>query len=271
MDIDYKIPKSILTPTGGFLSGYRYSLNPYAGCSYGCSFCYVRQSPVGLFRKQEWGTWVDVKRNVKETFFKEMKNARKNRDVTIFMSSSTDPYQPLEYREEVTRSLLEAMTEMPPDFLFVQTRGPLVTRDLDVFLKMKDRIRISITVETDLERVRKRFTPFAPPIEARLKAVQTLRDAKVPVQIAVAPILPFSSAFPKTLADIVDRICIDDYFTGDGSQGKRTERLRIENLYEEAERDRWFGPETHKQAYERFVKTFSPEQVLISQDGFMPY
>jgi len=93
----YKYPKSLLNKGTGFLAGYSHSLNPYTGCSFGCSYCYVRQMPVNLFRDAEWGAWVDIKK-------------------------------------EVTRSLLEIMINDPPDFLFVQTRSPLVRRDIELFL-----------------------------------------------------------------------------------------------------------------------------------------
>lgn len=58
----YKYPKTLLNKGTGFLSGYSHSLNPYTGCVFGCSYCYVRQMPVSTFRKEEWGTWVDIKK-----------------------------------------------------------------------------------------------------------------------------------------------------------------------------------------------------------------
>lgn len=61
-ELFYKNPKTILNKGTGFLSGYTHSLNPYTGCSFGCSYCYVREMPVSLFREGEWGNWVDVKK-----------------------------------------------------------------------------------------------------------------------------------------------------------------------------------------------------------------
>ena len=270
--IAYKEPKKILTPASGFLYGYTHSLNPYTGCLFGCSYCYVRQSPVGLFRGEEWGEWVDIKKGIHEKYILEMSNLRKRgKEVTIFMASATDPYQSVEHKEKITRALLEAMVEMPPDFLFVQTRSPLVTRDIDLFLKLKDRLRISVTVETDLDEVRKSFSPQAPPIQARLKAIGELQKNSLPVQTAVAPVLPFSKEFPETLAGLVNRIVIDDFYTGDGSNGKRTERLKIKELYTKDELEKWYGKQVHQYAYEQMKRAFSSEQILISKEGFMPY
>ncbi|MCM3491339.1 radical SAM protein [Alkalihalophilus marmarensis] len=270
--IAYKEPKKILTPASGFLYGYTHSLNPYTGCLFGCSYCYVRQSPVGLFRGEEWGEWVDIKKGIHEKYIREMSILRKRgKEVTIFMASATDPYQSVEYKENITRALLEAMVEMPPDFLFVQTRSPLVTRDIDLFLKLKDSLRLSVTVETDLDEVRKNFSPQAPPIQARLKAIRELQKNDLPIQAAVAPVLPFSKQFPETLAALVNRIVIDDFYTGDGSNGKRTERLKIKERFTEEELEKWYGEHVHKYAYEQMKTAFSSDQILISKEGFMPY
>src|SRR6476646_4680521 len=69
----YKYPKTLLNKGTGFLSGYSHSLNPYTGCSFGCSYCYVRQMPVSTFRDEKWGSWVDIKQGAAEIFHKELK------------------------------------------------------------------------------------------------------------------------------------------------------------------------------------------------------
>jgi DNA repair photolyase len=266
----YKYPKTLLNKGTGFLSGYSHTLNPYTGCAFGCSYCYVRQMPVSMFRKEEWGTWVDIKKNAADLLRKELERAKNKGKVTIFMSSSTDPYQPIEYKEKVTRSLLEVMVENKPDFLFVQTRSPLVRRDIDLFLLLKDRVRVSMTIETDREDIRKHFTPDAPPISARLKSLQLLADAGVPTQATIAPVLPSSEEFPEILRKVVDRVCVDDYFMGDGSGGKRTKKLGIFSMYEELGLEEWYDPSAYRIVYDRLKKVFSNEQVYLSQEGFLP-
>lgn len=268
--ITHKKPSKLLNPATGYLTGYSHTLNPYTGCSYACSYCYVRQMPVALFRSEAWGTWIDVKTEAAAKLKKELQNARKKGPVTIFMSSSTDPYQPLEAQEKVTRGLLETMVEQPPDFLFVQTRSPLVTRDLDLFQELQDRIRISITVETDRDDIRKLFSPKAPPIPARLKALQTIADAGIPVQATLAPVLPSSDSFARTLAGIVNRVCLDDFFMGDGSGGKRTERMRIRDLYREHGLEDWYSRDAYLRVLHLLKAEFPPEAICISQQGFLP-
>src|SRR5690606_24328924 len=156
------------------------------------------------------------------------------------------------HQEKITRTLLETMAEHPPDFLLVQTRSPLVTRDIDVLKSLNSRVRVSMTVETDRDDIRKHFTPGAPPIPARLKALRQLAEAGVPTQAAIAPVLPSSDKFAPVLRQLVDRICIDDYFMGDGSGGTRTRSLGIEALYAELGLERWYSPTAYRQVYNHF-------------------
>lgn len=269
-EIFYKNPKTILNKGTGFLSGYTHSLNPYTGCSFGCSYCYVREMPVSLFREGEWGNWVDVKNGAANLLKKELHRAKTKGNVTIFMSSSTDPYQPIEHKEKVTRSLLEVMVENPPDFLFVQTRSPLVSRDIDLLQHFKDKVRVSMTVETDREDIRKLFTPYAPPIPARLKTLQLLAEFGIPTQVAIAPVLPSSERFAEILRPLVNRVCIDDYFMGDGSGGKRTHKMGLQALYRNLEMEEWYHPSVYQMVYKRMRQYFSEDELFISQKGFEP-
>lgn len=266
----YTNSKSVLNKGRGFLNGYSHTLNPYAGCIFGCSYCYVRQLPVQTFRGESWGEWLNVKENAASLLEKELRREKAKGPVSIFMSSSTDPYQPVEYKEEITRSLLKIMVNNPPDFLFIQTRSSLVLRDMDLIKKLGDRVRVSMTIETDSDEIRKHFSPHAPPIRSRLKALRELRKNNIATQAAVAPLLPSSKDFPATLSEVVDRLCIDDYFMGDGSGGKRTEKLGIFQKYEELGMEKWYEKETHLKLYKRFERYFNPDQIFISQSGFMP-
>ncbi len=264
-------PKTLLNKGTGFLSGYSHSLNPYAGCVFGCSYCYVRKMPVAVFRGAEWGSWVDIKKDAAEVLRRELRREKAKGPVTIFMSSSTDPYQPIEQREQITRSLLEAMAADPPDFLLVQTRSPLVRRDIDLLHRLGNRVRVSMTVETDLEDVRKRFAPHAPPIAARLKTLESLKNAGIPAQAAISPVLPSSERFPEILRPLVDRVCVDDYFMGDGSGGKRTRNLGVRALYTDLDPERWYTPSAWRIVYDRLTRVFRKDQIFVSVKGFEPY
>ncbi|MBP1965871.1 SPL family radical SAM protein [Paenibacillus aceris] len=270
IDVNRKSAKQLLTKASGFLEGYTHTLNPYTGCAFACSYCYVRQMPVALFRSEPWGSWVDVKENAAALLEKELAKARRKGRVTIFMSSATDPYQPSEHKERITRSLLEAMSVQPPDFLFLQTRSPLVKRDADLLELLGDRVRVSMTVETDREDVRRAFTPSAPPIPARMEALRELAARGIPVQATIAPALPSSEQFAERLAGIVERVCIDDYFMGDGSGGRRTARIGVRAIYDALELLDWYSPDAYKRVHEQLLRHFPQERVLVSQQGFLP-
>jgi DNA repair photolyase len=270
MEIRHKPPARLLNPGGGFLQGYDYSLNPYAGCAFACSYCYVRRLPVALFRGKEWGTWVDVKQGAAEKLRQELRAARRKGGTTIFMSSSTDPYQPLEAKEKLTRALLEVMAEEPPDFLFVQTRSPLVSRDIDLLRRLGGRTRVSMTIETDLEPIRMAFTPKAPPLAARFRALKELAAAGVPVQAAVAPLLPCSPDFARKLRDAAERVCVDDFFMGDGSQGRRSEQLGMRDKFAGLGCGDGYNRETSMRFVESLKEYFPIEAIGVSAGGFMP-
>jgi len=162
------------------------------------------------------------------------------------------------------------MAETPPQFLLVQTRSPLVSRDIDILLRFGHQVRVSMTVETDREDVRQSFTPGAPPIRGRLAALKALAKAGVPVQAAVAPLLPCSDRFAELLRPLVSRVCIDDYWMGDGSGGKRTQRLGVDALYKQLGLEQWYEPSAYRTVYDQFKRLFAEDELYISRRGFEP-
>ncbi|MXV79847.1 MAG: radical SAM protein [Chloroflexi bacterium] len=198
----------ILAPGTGYLGEYDYSLNPYVGCSFGCSYCYA--AFFAPFDKQAtWGDWVRVKQNA------ESKLSRIRRSLegkTIYLSSATDPYQPIERRHELTRSLLPILAEKGA-WLVVQTRSPLVTRDIDL-LRRFDKVCVNFSITTDSEDVRRAFEPRNPPIRDRLSAAATVAAAGVPVAITMTPLLPIADpdGFTSQVAETgARRFAIDQF------------------------------------------------------------
>jgi DNA repair photolyase len=138
-------------------------------------------------RRERWGQWVRVKENALDLLRKQR---RKPLDgVTIYLSSVTDPYQPLERKIGLTRALLEELATYHRARLVVQTRSPLVTRDLDLFRRFLA-VQVNMTVTTDDEEVRKVFEPGCPSIERRLRAIAEIRQAGIPTCITLTPLLP---------------------------------------------------------------------------------
>ncbi|MBW5444740.1 radical SAM protein [Cohnella sp. CFH 77786] len=259
-----------LTPATGYVSGYSHTLNPYVGCSFGCSYCYVRRLPVAMFRGEPWGTWAEPKKGDPASLRDELAKAKRKGPVAVFFSSATDPYQPLEAKLKLSRSLLEAMADDPPDFVLLQTRSPLVERDADMLRRLSGRVRVSMTVESDREDVRRQLTPSAPPFAARLRAVRRLREEGVETQIAVSPLLPHSPDFAGLLAEFAPRVVVDDFFRGDGSGGKRSRSLRMPEAYSAAGWSEWYAPQAADAFVRELGKHYPPEAIGFSVSGFAP-
>ena len=196
----------------------------------------MRALPVAHTRAGRWGAWVIAKTNLPQLLEQELALlARSGRlaDATIFMSSATDPYQGVERRLGLTRRALEAFVRYPPRRLVIQTRSPLIERDLDVIGHLGERAIASITLETDDDSVRHAITPTSPAVARRLTTMRRLRAAGIFTQIAIAPMLPnHPQHFADLAAEVSDRAIVDTYFDGDGARGRRSRALGIGELYE---------------------------------------
>ena len=191
---------------------------------------------IHITRGREWGSFVEVRVNAAEAYrsqySREQAWARRSRGkFGIFLSSSTEPFQPAERKYRVTRSLLETMLELPPDFLIVQTHCPQVVDYLDLYPELGKRmqIRFHISIETDTDQLGELPKP-ASPIAKRIVAAGRLRAAGLRTVITVSPLLPIAKPeeFFARLTDVADAVVIDHFIGGDGSaNGARTLRTAL--------------------------------------------
>jgi DNA repair photolyase len=254
--------KSIFSEATGFIrrGGFDWTCNPYLGCTFGCSYCYAAFLPQNRRPVSDWGRWVSAKRNAVEL---ARKQARKIAGQAVYMSSVTDPYQPAERSLLLTRGILEAILPVQPR-LVVQTRGPLVVRDIDM-LQQFDAVRVNVSIPTDSEDVRRAFEPKAPPLERRWQALAELRTAGIPVGICVTPTLPIadSGAFAERLAGFAaDVLVVQDFHDAEGKFGADTgdEAVRLRNQF------RW-GPGE----YSRFAERLRARcHMYEGEAGFFP-
>jgi DNA repair photolyase len=197
-DVHYKHAASILTEAKGFMGAYDYTLNPYSGCSFGCTYCYAAFFSRSEDQRQNWGKWLYVKENALQLLIKLRKKPLK--DKTIYMSSVTDPYQPIERDLKLTRSILKELLVYHQPRLVIQTRSPIVSRDIDLLKEFKT-IQVNMTITTDSEKVRKVFEPLCPSNTIRLKAIKEVNTAGINTCITMTPLLPIENAedFAKTL------------------------------------------------------------------------
>lgn len=188
-EVNYVSVKEILTRATGFMDAYDYTLNPYSGCSFGCTYCYAAFFSRSAEKRDSWGRWVDVKDNALSRF-RQLR--RKLDGKFIYMSSVTDPYQPVERKIRLTRGLLEIMAEGHRPKLVIQTRSPDVIRDIDLFHRIEGnggRVQVNVTVTTDDEDVRRIFEPYCPGNLQRLDAARTVVSSGIEVCITMTPLL----------------------------------------------------------------------------------
>lgn len=254
---------SILTKPSGFMASYDYSLNPYAGCTFGCTYCYAAFFSRDKDKMDNWGYWVEVKENALALLRKKRKKPMV--DQTLYMSSVTDPYQPIEKRIGLTRSLLQELIDYHRVRLVVQTRAPLVTRDIDL-LRQFAAVQVNMTITTDSERVRKAFEPLCPSNKVRLKAIQEVQAAGVSSCITVTPLLPVDDPeqFARDLkATGIERFIIQPFHAGKGRfvRGTRDEAVALLQEY---------GWDEHRyQEVFQIIQKHIPS-IGIGQEGFAP-
>ena len=186
----YKPAREILTKSTGFMDAYDFTLNPYSECSFGCTYCYAAFFSCDVEKRDSWGKWVTAKENAIALLDKRKPGALDGK--IIYMSSVTDPYQPIERKLWITRGLLELVAERHKPKLVVQTRSPLVVRDCDLFRRIEDnggRAQVNMTVTTDDEDVRRALEPFCPSNPRRLAAVKEAQDAGIATRITMTPLL----------------------------------------------------------------------------------
>jgi len=191
---------------------YDYALNPYVGCEHACTYCYARFMRRFSGHREPWGEFVDVKINAPDLLGREIKRKPVG---TVWVSGVCDPYQPIERRYRLTRQCLEILVENQWP-VCVQTRSPLVLRDLDV-LRLGLRLEVGFTITTADDEIRRLFEPRASSVQERLEGLAVLHQAGIKTFAMIAPILPGAERLPELLAGEVDHILVDRLNYGYGN------------------------------------------------------
>jgi DNA repair photolyase len=172
---------------------FRWSLNPYGGCTHACHYCYAR----AYYARADHGdadrdfeTRILVKVNIAEVLARELARPRWSGE-QVALGTATDCYQPIEGRYRLTRALLETLLAHRNP-LGIVTKGPLILRDLDLLAALAQvaRVRVFFTITTVDPALWRQVEPGTPHPRKRLQAVQRLNAAGVPAGVLLAPILP---------------------------------------------------------------------------------
>ncbi len=171
---------------------FEQSINPYRGCEHGCVYCYARPSHayLGLSSGLDFETRLFYKADAARLLAAEL--ARPGYVCKpIVLGANTDPYQPVERRLRVTRSVLEVLGECRHPVSIV-TKGTLILRDLDILADMaRDGLAsVAVSVTTLDAELKRKLEPRAAAPQARLGVVRRLAAAGVPVGVLIAPVIP---------------------------------------------------------------------------------
>ena len=195
--------KHILTKTG--IPGADYAINNYSGCQHGCIYCYARFICRWRKSNEKWGEFVDVRINAAELAAKESKNKKG----TVFLSSVSDPYQPVERKYQLTRKVLQNLNSKM--VLSILTKSDLITRDMEVLSRFKES-ELGFTITTLDPEIRKIFEPNASAAQERMNALQKLKENGFYTYCFIAPILPFLTDLEEIVKEVspfVDYIMFD--------------------------------------------------------------
>ena len=178
-----------------------YVINPYVGCTHGCKYCYASFMKRFTGHKEEWGTFIDIKRCDKKINTKKLENK------TIFLSSVTDCYNQLEEKYKITRRILKELINVNCN-LNISTKSKLILRDIDLLKQMKN-LTVSMSINT-LDENFKNDMDNASPIKERLNTLRELHDNGIYTVLFMSPIFPYITKFKEIIE--ISKEYIDEYW-----------------------------------------------------------
>ncbi len=211
-----------------------WSINPYVGCAFGCTYCYARYAHRYVMERgaasdrlenglasdfEEMPPWlaferrIFVKRDAPDILARALRHGGEKyaslaKGEMILIGSATDPYQPAERRFRVTRRILEVLADHPGLDILIITKSPLVTRDIDVLKRIarNSTIRVQISLITVDRALARRVEPRSPTPDSRLRALARLRGAGIETGVNCMPVLPGITDDPAGLDELVKRV-----------------------------------------------------------------
>jgi DNA repair photolyase len=170
---------------------FRWTINPYRGCEFGCKYCYARYTHefMGFEDGELFERQIYAKQDAARILRGEL---RRHREGSIAIGTSTDPYQPAERRYEVTRSILQVFAGEQGRSLSITTKSDLIVRDIDLLEAVGRRnvLHVNMTVTTADAELARKLEPRAPRPDLRLEAVRQLAARGISVGVFANPIMP---------------------------------------------------------------------------------
>ena len=186
-------PKTVLSKNNSQDIHFDYSINPYQGCEHGCIYCYARNSHEywGFSAGQDFESKIIVKKNA-ASLLEHAFLQKSWKPQPVALSGNTDCYQPTERKLKLTRALLKVFLKYRNPVSII-TKNSLILRDLDILRELAalDLVHVSISITTLDEKLRQVMEPRTATAHKRLETVLKLREAGIPVNVMVAPIIPW--------------------------------------------------------------------------------
>jgi DNA repair photolyase len=196
--------KSVLNRVEGM--PFRWSINPYRGCSHACLYCFARVTHWYLDQDgvNDWSSRIYVKVNAPEVLRGELARPRWTRE-RVALGTATDPYQPAEGAYRVTRRILEALHDFQTPASIV-TKSTMILRDRDVLTQMArgPGMAVYFSITTVDPALAREIEPDVPPPARRLEVMRALAEAGVPVGVLLAPVLPGLTDDESHLAAVIE-------------------------------------------------------------------
>jgi DNA repair photolyase len=197
--------KTIINAVPGNYLPFKYTINPYRGCSHACTFCFARPTHTYLDMNagRDFETKIVVKMNAPEVLRRQL-GAKRWKGDGIAMGTNTDPYQRAEGRYRLMPRIIQALTDYRNPFS-VLTKGTLILRDLELLVeaaKVTD-VGTAFSIGTLDEEAWRRSEPGTPHPRKRIEAVARLNAAGIPCGVLMAPVLPGISDRPDQLRQVV--------------------------------------------------------------------
>lgn len=187
---------------------FKWTLNPYRGCTHGCHYCFARryQTQLELNAGDDFASIIFVKTNFVEVLRRELDKPSWAKE-SIGFGTATDPYQPIEGTYRISRGVLEALRDAATPVGIV-TKGPLIVRDKDVLqdLSRRTTCRVHISVPTVDEDAWEKLEPGVAHPAQRLRAVRELVDAGIDCGVLMAPLVPGFSTRPSKIERTIKAI-----------------------------------------------------------------
>jgi DNA repair photolyase len=179
---------------------FTHAINPYRGCEFACRYCYARYTHEFLeMRPEEFEQKIYFKENAAWLLEQELRRLKPGTQIAL--GTATDPYQPLERKLGITRSLLEVFARHRGFRLGIVSKSTLIVRDLDLLKEIgkHNRLTVHLTVTTMNAKLARVLEPRAPRPDLRIAALRQLREAGLRAGVLCSPLMPGITDSPSSI------------------------------------------------------------------------